>query len=1092
MANDVYDREQGEQNSSDEDDQLDFYHQHGELDNPDEKDSQASGDSSDPRSYAAPADLNQSEKPYSTAGNAPTAAEFGPEQLKQAEEQAVGQPTASSSSSTTGGKVNYTGGSSSSGSSSLSTGTNAGKVNYNTSNKVPESEKSLYNSTSTAAGRVRFKNLLATRRRKAIAGGGLVGSVVALVFMLTFASGPLQLVHFAELLKQFHLSSQGNAQDGRFLHDMKVVRGYKTGTIQRTRLSFVSNRVADKFELKLNGVGLETVYSGARQVGVGWKIERDKFPGLSDEEIIAQLEKKYPGGSVVRGSDIPNRPSSLKADDLVLQEPSGTFEGPQGLAFRYNLMKSTGLNWLASAEGTHLLATRDFFSLDPISRIIGKGKNRIEQEALDKKNANTREQTELSGETEARIISTQTQVPTDQNGNPDPTALANAEEEVNQANEIIAESTNLDTSLGKGGGADAVDSAESKLFDAKSGLFAAGAIYAAACIAQNIDANAPEIKNSEVIKPLIRLAMYIISMGDQIESGQGVDPNFLNGFSSQLTAVDQSNKQTGTKTSWYDAQTIQADLGNKNGIAPDPTLQHATDSITPFHFLNQEPIATPLSAICSPPAQIFGTVISFLGGGIVEGLQGLILGGLQSEALKYAFTQWLGNTPVNSSAQGADLGNYAEYGAKLGGNDQAVMAGGRQLSNNEAGQLTLLNNGQYQSEFNNQSIAYRLFNKMDPRSAISQLVDSSSTSASHNIASLAKSIFNVGHIFGSLGHLFSGQAQAATTGFDYGIPTYGFSVAELNNASTSDPIANGNAVADLLDANATSPVTGKTYVQMADDCFGITIAKDSNGLWNATSDAAKNNSLEIYNTNSGSQNHYDPACADTTDPNWLKVRFFIFDTETMNAMDCYFTNDNDSCNDSGLGGTSATTPQQPPTSGPPTGTAQQLAQQLVPYVNDGTIKCVGTGGDVGCSDITNTANNVSIKGGLGCTVDALNANLLGMLLKLVQLGHTFSLSALCSDHHNDGTGGHATGQAADFNTIDGTFMGPNDAPWDSTKIAAATKLDQDIASFMPKTTGFGQVGADSSGVTCHPSFDFLSSFTTFGDTCNHQHVQVAG
>jgi hypothetical protein len=44
-------------------------------------------------------------------------------------------------------------------------------------------------------------------------------------------------------------------------------------------------------------------------------------------------------------------------------------------------------------------------------------------------------------------------------------------------------------------------------------------------------------------------------------------------------------------------------------------------------------------------------------------------------------------------------------------------------------------------------------------------------------------------------------------------------------------------------------------------------------------------------------------------------------------------------------------------------------------------------------------------------------------------------------------------------------------------------LDQDVASFMPKSTGFGQV-------QCHPTFDFLSSFVTFSDACHHQHIQV--
>ena len=185
----------------------------------------------------------------------------------------------------------------------------------------------------------------------------------------------------------------------------------------------------------------------------------------------------------------------------------------------------------------------------------------------------------------------------------------------------------------------------------------------------------------------------------------------------------------------------------------------------------------------------------------------------------------------------------------------------------------------------------------------------------------------------------------------------------------------------------------------------------------------------------------------------------------------------------------------------PTGTAPQLATQLVPYVNSGKIECNGSGGahvdNIKCSDITNAANGVSImdaqtKTG-GCDVDALSPALLGVLLGLVQMGHTFDLSAICSDHGQTGTSnpGHSTGQAADFSIIDGVFMGPNDAPWDQAKITAGSKLDQDITSFMPPgSIGFGQVGVNDNGVQCHTDFSFMSGYLTFGDTCHHQHIQV--
>jgi hypothetical protein len=230
--------------------------------------------------------------------------------------------------------------------------------------------------------------------------------------------------------------------------------------------------------------------------------------------------------------------------------------------------------------------------------------------------------------------------------------------------------------------------------------------------------------------------------------------------------------------------------------------------------------------------------------------------------------------------------------------------------------------------------------------------------------------------------------------------------------------------------------------------------------------------------------NYPDNCNDT-DENWHRVQMFVFDTLTMKAAACY-EGDEESCTDLGASATSNQASITTSGGSLPQGTAKELAGQLVPLIDSGKIKCVGFGGNnFNCSDITNTAKGVSIRGGQGCRVDALTPTLLGMVLKLAQMGHTFLLSSLCSDHSNDGIGGHSTGQAVDFNNIDGVRMGPSPTtPWSAQQIEVGQKLDQDIASFMPHATGFGQT-------QCHPTFSFLSGFNIFPDKCHHQHIQVA-
>ncbi len=175
------------------------------------------------------------------------------------------------------------------------------------------------------------------------------------------------------------------------------------------------------------------------------------------------------------------------------------------------------------------------------------------------------------------------------------------------------------------------------------------------------------------------------------------------------------------------------------------------------------------------------------------------------------------------------------------------------------------------------------------------------------------------------------------------------------------------------------------------------------------------------------------------------------------------------------------------------GTAKDLAAQLLPYIQQGKISCNG-GESHDCSDIQNTATGTSIRGGKGCMVDSLQPGLLGLLLGVAKAGHTVILSALCSDHYNDGLRGHAGGRAADFNYVEGVFLGEGEdaqgtVPWTAQgavgqkKTQVDQKLLQDVASFMPKSTGFGQT-------QCHAGFSFLSGFKTFPDGCHHQHIQV--
>jgi len=906
--------------------------------------------------------------------------------------------------------------------------------------------------------------------RKKLLGGGAVGAIIALSVMLfTFLSGPLEFIHFAQLLEQFHFSSQSDAQDGRFLKEIRFFKYAQTNDLQKTRLNYFGNKAADYYEGKLNASGIASAYSPIFQNFDGYVIDTTSpdspYHGMTKEEAQQAINEKF-GAKIplVDGSSLGHNPG-LKGEFVI---SASDLSYPQKIALTYGLLKDAKLNKLSAANATRLLIARDQITLHPVKNLVTKGETAIEA----KKAANQAETQDVSqGATSEPIVADDTAVSSDPNATE--TTKAAAAEAQSSAENAIKTGEQLGSELNSGGGEAAVSSAKSSIF--KAGINS-GLIYGTACIANTINNNAPKIKEAQVIKPLIRLSMFVVSLGEQIMSGQDIDPNLLNAYGQELNGVDS----TGKSTSWVDAQSIQANLGNANtGVKPSPTLQSIGSNAVPFPWIT--PISSELGVVCSTPVSVIGIGLSFLGGGLSEVATGIAGGALQNLVIQQALTLWVGGHPVDPTPVGADRGSEADYGAVLAANDQALASGGTQLSVGQVAQLNSQENSQAQQQFQSHNIAYKLFDPYDERSAISKLIDTSSSSPIQNIAKMGSTFLNLGHMFGSVFNLFSPKAQAATSApYDYGVPTYGFSQAELNDPNFENPYANADAVATLLTNNATTTEgTQKvTYVQKASDCFGVNIAPDASGDWGVTTQ--NNPSLQPYD--SGYANF---GCGDTTDPNWEKVRFFILDTETAESMGCY-AGDDQSCSNIGYGdsvaGSSSTT--TPSTGGSlPSGTAQQLAQQLLPYISSGKIFCgsaAGGSGTANCSDIQNTATGQPLGG--NCAVSALTPNLLGLILGLVQDdGWTLGISAMCSDHAAEGDGpyaGHSYGSSADFSVQNGLS---------GTAAASDEKFVDDAATLLATSGGsFGQI-------QCHPTYAVLagSQFTTFNDTCNHQHIRAA-
>jgi hypothetical protein len=889
------------------------------------------------------------------------------------------------------------------------------------------------NTSSTGGGRRRFK----ITKKRAVIGFG-TSTFIAVVFgALSITQGPLEFIHIAQLLDKFHFSSQQDAQDGRL---MKIARYIKDpAKPQNTRLGIVGTAVANKLDTKIkDATGLSSDFDPNSGRFKGYTLDRnhENFKNLNDEELKTKLAETY--GIDKSSVTISGGTASFNPDTGGLNSIK-SYRTQTRVA--RGMLRQAGYSKVSSYVHARVLTKRAGWTFHPIKKLDAA----IQAKTLEggKKALDKLKQTFRSDELQS--IEGSGAAPADPVGKE-------------------KTKSSLKAKLA-GGGAAAV---------------------AVLCTMKTVDDSIVQERQAKVVLPMMKMAGQVISLGSQAQSGQDISALQLGQYKDLLDKKDDKGNVTST---WNQAQSVQAELGHPNTGTDIPKSGQVFDKGTPFDFLNG-PLFAPLGTACgilgSLPAQIISAVLApaqFL----VQSLAG--------DQVFSALADWLSGSPIDPLSGGADWGNFVNYGARLSASDQFASAGGVPLGKSDQIVLKSSENALDNADFQSHNIAYRVFNPYDSRTLASQIIDNQgATNATQKVAMMAhnfSSIFtNVLKIPASL---LAGTVHAAPSTYDYhGMKKVGFTPAELADPKFNNPNENACAVVGGTGCPGNGifddPSKASQYTDLASKCFGDTISGDPTTGWN----------IEFNTT---SVNMYDPSYPEgdckKNDLEWQRVRFWIIDTATIEGYDCYQgdtpTSDK-SCTDSGFdnGSTSNSSSSSSSSSSAtssgtlPQGSAKDLAGQLKQYLGK-QITCNG-GEAHNCPDIGDTADGKSIKHG-SCNVDALAPNLVGLMLYLVQQGHTFVFSAICTDHPSHPGSQHHIGEAADFNIIDGVFMGAGEdlqgtVPWTQAKIDAAKKLDQDAAAVLPKSSQFGQKQCGAG------TFSFLSGFSLVDDGCHHQHIGV--
>lgn len=581
-----------------------------------------------------------------------------------------------------------------------------------------------------------------------------------------------------------------------------------------------------------------------------------------------------------------------------------------------------------------------------------------------------------------------------------------------------------------------------------SALLVAGGL----CVARDVATEIPEINRESVVIPSMASAADAISLGDQIKSGDDFSIDQIGAIVKAFTGKDGKNI--------WQAKALQSELGNKGGEEIDPNIKQAFSPDNSATEIKNTIDSLGGDAICSTLGQVVqgvsGAALLVLGPGgwIAKGVNTAAGAGLVAAVTEFLPKLLAEDSLTGMPHEGPKGGNVDAYGARELANTSFRASGGAPLTKQQSASLKKDLQLEDERDFRSKSFAERIFDLEDNRSLFGSMVTKTSVYNNSNLVKIAGSLFSWPSALGSL----SPKSLAANTGesYDYGFPEYGFSKEDLANSDIQNPYANAEKVAQLLDGS-----DAEDYIKKADTCFGVELSKGENG-WNAIAKRDVNPTNDTYN---------DASCADSSDPNWLRMRFFIFDTRLATIDDCYY-GEEDSCKDIGI-----SSPQEQGGSASAgtvnvDGTVQELAKRLV------------DSGKLSDQDGRYMSQIKALANGDGsCSV---NPTILKMLVGIIEEGHTITMSSLnrrctgvltasgtASYHYREG-GGHAV----DVVSFDG--QGTNGGN------AASVKYLKLALKYIPSGSGVGQFQAGG----CGASFDFPEGISNFADSCNHVHIQV--
>ncbi len=756
--------------------------------------------------------------------------------------------------------------------------------------KESDSASSYYKSDSSSSDRKDGNNKARLRKRVALAGAlsGVLGGGLGFAG-LGIVSGPLQFIHWGQNLVGNHYEEKSDQSDSRMYTLLRNMRLWAAGTPERTRMGMLANVYADKIESRFRGSGVITNFNN--RTGFSNKIVIDpskfqstdnKFRGGTQQDLITYLQDE-------RGI----RATAANASNNIIIDPNQPGFGYKKNLFIYKSAAITaGYGKRVGAIVARIFGVRTGVSWHPIQKAQRKLATRTERRAA---LLNERD-SKLRNANPVRVGST---VPVGENGQPSP-ELEGAAAELEAIQEEAREAESK-FSQGDKSALDAFrNSTKARL--AGGGLGVIGLLCLALFFAENTD----EIDQRQKELVMVRMAANAVAVGDQLKSSS----EDLDGNTETLEFLGELMIDEEKRTTVFDAMSYNAEMGKgRVGVEIPETGKIGDEGNVVTRILTAIP---GLEAFCGAAGTLVGGTILFVVGGLLGGFIREALFAIVAIAAIGTIANWIADifaaVPVDPNAQGADKGNYENYGARLGANDMGNANAGLPMTDADADNLSGIQRAAQAEEFQSKSLAYKLFNTEDSQSVIGQFIDSQKPDPGANVANAASSFLNIGKSFGSMFSkpLLASVGAAPLSPYNYGFPNIGFTEEEMNNPRYLDTFANVNRAADLLEGEK-----GPEYIERAKNCFGVTIQQkvydDEIERWRISPPAegaspTRKTILDPANKCYGegtTDNLEENKIAAMEDVDWMDMRIFIIDSNVANALGCE-AGDKEACCDVGM------------------------------------------------------------------------------------------------------------------------------------------------------------------------------------------------